>query len=330
MQTYTKIYLPTNPQVDTCVAIFLLRTFGVKRYPGIDDSKVEILSAVPEGETTDSFEAQGVLLVDVGGGRFDHHTHGGTATSLVAKDLEVSENPALIKLLQYAERDDVYGKGTISNDPLDRAFGLSGLISALKRTLPDDSDKVVSYVLPLLWGHYMEEVQRTEELPKEFKEKELRGLARRFSVKHKKGNVQVVVLESDNPSMPGWLRSSSGGVKADVVVQRTSIGHTNIVTRQIKRIDLRLVSAYIRREEAMMQGRDIGGVSLPQLMQSGTLKEAPEWYYDRATNSFLNGSVNPQGVDPTVLSLDVIAELVKRGLSELVVGKRNKDVIEKR
>ena len=72
--------------------------------------------------------------------------------------------------MAYAERDDKHGLGTISNDMLDKAFGLSGLISSMNRNV-DDHQEVVRIILPLLDSHIAEEIKRTEELPREFEQK---------------------------------------------------------------------------------------------------------------------------------------------------------------
>jgi len=50
--------------------------------------------------------------------------------------LGVSDDKALSKILIYGERDDKFGLGTISTDPIDKAFGLSGLTVALNKALP--------------------------------------------------------------------------------------------------------------------------------------------------------------------------------------------------
>ena len=319
-QTYTKIVLPTRPQPDTIVGIFLLRAFGKNKYPGVESATIEILSDLPKGETPSSLEQKGYLLIDVGGSRFDHHNKGTTASQLIAKDLGVDKNPALSKLLQYAERDDKYGLGTISQDSLDKAFGLSGLIASLNKSLPDSPQKVVDYAIPLLTAHYLEEKKRGD-LPQEFEKGLQNGTAEISEARHKGKNMKVVALESDNVSMSGWLRSGEGA-KADVVAQKTSLGYVNILTRPMKRIDLRWTAALLRQEEMEVRKR---GPKLPEgyLMKPGRIKEVPEWYYDRATNSILNGGVIQKGVEPTAVSFAMVKELVKAGL-EVPLEKKKK------
>lgn len=320
-QLYTSIVIPTRPQPDTIVAIFLLKAFGKVRYRGVENAQIDVLSDLPEGETPESLEKQGILPVDVGGSRLDHHNKGTTASQLVADDLGVGNNPALVKVLQYAERDDKYGTGTISQDTLDRAFGLSGLIAALNKILPAEPGKVVEYVIPLLTAHYLEERKRTEDLPKEFEEKLRDGKAEILQARHKGKKMTVVVIQADSPSLTGWLRSSKGP-KADVVVQKNESGYVNVTTRQMKMIDLRWTAALLRQGEEDARAR---GQKLPEwyLMKPGRIDEVPEWYYDRATNSLLNGGIIQKGIEPTAISFSLIKEIVIASL-EVAIEKRKR------
>lgn len=315
--TYNKIILPTRPQPDTIVGIFLLKTFGKEKYPGIENAKIEIFADLPQGKTEKDFEKEGVLLIDIWKGKFDHHAQGGTASQLIAQDLEISDSPALAKLLAYAERDDKYGMGTISQDTLDRAFGLSGLAAALNKSIPQSPNEVIDYIIPLLVAHYLEEKKRTEDLPREYKQKLADGQVEEVEIKHKGKKIRVVAIESNDPSMAGWLRSSAGA-RADVVIQKMDSGYVNLMTLQFKKIDLRMAAALLRKEEASLRSRRIN-LSTNDLMKPGRISEVPEWYYDRATNSLLNGGINPRGVEPTIINLERMEELVLQGLNQIEV-----------
>ena len=317
---YQKIIIPTILQPDTILAIFLLKKFGKEKYPGIEKAVIEIRSELPQGETEDSLKKKGYLLIDIGGGEFDHHFKKKTAAQLAAEDLNLVEDPALTKLLTFAERADKYGLGTISTDQIDKAFGLAGLISSLNKTLPDNPQKVFDLISPLIHAHYLEERKRHKELPEEFEYKLKEKKAEIFFVKQKGKKLKVVAIESDNPSIVGWLRSSIGE-RADVVLQRASSGHTNIITRPLKRVDLRFVAAFLRQEEINVQNR---GIELPplELIKPGKLAEIPEWYYDLATNSILNGGINPKGTPPTSIPFERTKEILKEGLIEIPFKKR--------
>lgn len=309
------IMLPARPQPDTIVAMFFLRTFGQERYPDIERAEILVRPTPPEGANESSLLKQRILPIDIVGGKFDHHKQGKTASLLVAKDLGIDQSPSLAKLLAYAERDDKYGKGTVSQDPLDKAFGLSGLIAALNKAVPNNPKEVVEYIIPLLVAHYIEEKKRAEDLPREFQEKLAVGKATVLEAKHKKKKVKIISIESDEPSMPGWLRSSIGQ-KADIVIQRMSSGNTNILTRPLKKIDLRKVTSLVRTEELRLSKSNIR-VTPVLLSQPGRMEGLQEWYYDRATNSLLNGGVHPAGTPPTRISLDSITKLILQGLETL-------------
>ena len=316
MPPYRRIILPTRPQVDTIAAIFLLKRFGKEKFPGIENADIEILSVWPEGATEASFDREGAVVIDIGKGRFDHHAseRKTTATNLVAEFLGVKELPALAKILQFAERDDFYGKGIVSADPLDRAFGLPGLLANLNRSHKDDPGFIIKTVLPLFQAHYEEESRRTEELPKELEEKTAKGEVAIFNVKQRDKTLKAIIIFSDNVGMPGYLRSQIGG-RFDVVAQQLSSGHMNILTRPTKQVDLRSLVALLRVEEASRRGYELEG-SAADLAVGGRLPQVPEWYFDPATNSIQNGGVNPQGVSPTAINGAAWKKILDLGLSE--------------
>lgn len=324
---YHTVLLPTRPQPDTLIAIFLLKKFGREIFPGVERAEIRVSQIVPEGETEQTLEEKGNILIDLGAGRFDHHAQQGstTASQLVAEYLGVQDNPALTKMLTYARRDDMFGKGTLSGDPLDRAFGLSGLIANLNRMHSHDPSRVADIILPILEAHYEEEFQRAEKLPEEFQEKIKTNEAEAFEVRHRGKKIKCVLIASDNISLTGYLRSQRGG-KFDVVAQWLSSGHINILTRPAKRIDLRSLVALVRTEEAVQAGKTLDR-KLSELARPGRMPEVPQWYYDRATNSLQNGGIVPKEVAPTKISKKNIRTLLELGLSEKIWSPVGKPVV---
>ncbi|MGD0976771.1 MAG: hypothetical protein ABR875_00555 [Minisyncoccia bacterium] len=321
---YNKIILPVRPQPDTIVAIFILKIFGSKQFSGIENARVEIWPIVPKEKSAEEFENEGHILIDTGGGRFDHHNkeHQITASQLVVDFLEINDDPTLTKLLEYAKRDDFFGKGTISSDPIDRAFGLSALIAALNKSYPDNPNFVVNTILPIIAAHYNEEKRRFEEFPNELEQKKLEGKVVEFAAKQRDKKLKIIMIESDNIGMPGYLRSQIGG-RFDVVVQRREAGFVNILTRPTKRIDLRSLVALIRVREAEHAGIGLSS-KLFDLIQSGRISEVNNWYYDTATNSILNGGSTPTpDIEPTKISWDELAQVVDLGLSEKFFDPRH-------
>jgi hypothetical protein len=303
-------------QPDTVAAVFLLKKYGAARFPGIAEAEVVFWSATPPGKTAEDFEREGILLIDLAGSRFDHHRddHGRKtecASSLVARYLGVDKKPELRKLLTYAKRDDLEGKGTISTDPLDRAFGLSGIIMNLNRVHGDDPRSVLDFVLAIYDAHVHDEWRRAVEMPAEWKAIKASGRAFESSVPSPDGALRVIALESDNVGLPGFLRAY---LKADVVIQRLSSGHVNIITRQNRRLDLKKTVGLIRLEEARIKGLPVESFDETRLQKPGRVDGIDEWFYDTAANTVQNGGVKPQGIPATRLGLEAVAKLVQAGL----------------
>ena len=53
---------------------------------------------------------------------------------------------------------------------------------------------------------------------------------------------------------------------------------------------------------------------MAELMAEGKIHGIPEWYYDGATNSLLNGGVNPNGIEPTIVPFERIIAIAKNVL----------------
>lgn len=310
----SKIILPTRGQTDTLVAVFLLKKLGGKYFPNIEHASIEVWNSIPENETDVSLAQKGILLLDIGGGALDHHNkeQKTTATRLVAELLEIESEPELQKLLQFTERDDFYGKGIVSEDPIDRAFGLPGLMANMNKDFPNDVSLVLERFLPLIESHYNEEVRRTKELPKELETRLQDGTAEVFSVRQKDKSLRVIIIESDNTSIVGFLRSQLGG-RHDVVANIRSTGHISVLTRPTKRPDLRSLAMLVRLEEASKRGYTFD-TDEEYLMKPGKIPEVPEWYYDTATNSLQNGGANTKNVEPTRITKEELRDLLSLGL----------------
>jgi hypothetical protein len=308
---YHTIVVPTRLQTDTIIAIFLLKFFGKDMFPGVETAQVSIDNHV-EGSESELME-KGFILLDMGHGRFDHHSSGETATYLVAKELNLFEDKALEKMIQLADRDDKEGKGTISTDSLDRAFGLPGLIMAMNKSLPEEPNKIWAYMMPILWAHYSEEWRRHYGIPQEFEAIKEKGGVKEFETRHKGKKITGMYVESDNQSIAGWMRSKMGPY-ADVVIIRNSKGYVSILTKQIKRIDLRMVAFLLRQKELAKSG--IEESDWHTLSQTARIDMVPEWYYDTATNSLLNGSLTSDSIPQTKLDTDALIDAIVQGLSE--------------
>lgn len=315
-------------QIDTLAAIYLLREFGQEAFPGIQDAQIAFLTKVPEDQDPEALEKSGNLMVDLGG-MFDHHRANMAsgkreecASSLIAKYLGVEKKKYLQKLLTWAKRDDLEGKGTISEDSLDRAFGLSGIVSMLNRQLKNDPQEVIDLILPLIEHHVAEQRHRAEGLPKLYDALEAEGQAKKWKLKQGRADLKAGYVVSDDIGLAGWLKAVK---RVDLVIQRALTGHTNVITRQERSIDLRPLIAGLRAAEAQARG-----VDLPQdknLLESvGTIDALPMWYYDDAANTLQNGGIEPGDISPTQLSIEQIVDIVNETIPNGVIGalKRRK------
>lgn len=315
--TISKIAIFPKIQPDTVAAVFLLKKYGAMHFPGIEDAEVVYWTTTETGKSAEAYEAEGTILIDLAGSRFDHHkdTHGQKtecASSLVAKFLGVDRRPELRKLLTYAKRDDLEGKGTISPDALDRAFGLSGIIMNLNRVHRGNPQAIFDFVHAIFDAHVHDEWRRTTAMPEEWKAIKASGNVIEFFANHGEKNLRCIALESENIDLPGFLRAY---IKADVVIQRLPTGHTNVITRQVRRVDLRDVMALIRSKEAERRGVAVDHHDGRTMRKPGRVDGLEMWFYDTAANTIQNGGVNPQNTLPTAMDLELIATIVAEGLS---------------
>jgi len=262
----------------------------------------------------------------LGGGRFDHHraTREGEKNSvseLIAFDLKISNDSALEKIITYARRDDIEGKGTISRDTIDRAFGLSGLIQNLNRLYPKNPEKVLKACAPFFLAHLNEEKKRAHEYPKEYIKKYDDGKVEAFIVPQSHNNVRCIMIESDMQGIVGFLRAHPE-IKADVIAQRFSSGHINIITKQWRKINLKEVAAIVRVEEAKAKKIPFDKVNWRLLHNKGRMEKIGEWYYDTAANSLQNGGMLPEQVSSTNLNLKDIKWALINGLNYNALDKK--------
>lgn len=315
------IVIYPRPHADTICAIWLLRTFGEQHFPGVGAATIDYWNQVPAGKSADDWEAEGTLLIDLGGGKFDHHhdTHDAKsdcASTLIAKYLGLDQDPALKKLLAYVKRDDLEGRGTVSKDTIDRAFGLSAIIMNFNRDYPEYPDFVIDTVSRIYHAHYHEEYKRKVLMPQEWQDLQRVGKATRFNVMTAQRPLHVVMIETDSKAMIGFLRAVKS-VQADVVVQKTSSGHVNIVTRQVApRLDLRATIAVIRREEVAAKQMSLGNVPQETWEKPARMSGVEEWYFDTAANTLQNGGADTSGITPTRLSLIKLHDVLQKTLPQ--------------
>lgn len=313
-----KIVLFPKIQIDTLISYFILKNFGDFKFPGIKDAEVIFMSELPENTTADEMEQNGYILIDLGNGRFDHHRLGPnnkkfSAAHLVAEFLEVDDLPELQKMLQIARRDDLFGKGTISLDPLDRTFGLPGLLMSLVKTYSKHPKYVLDVLSPLIEAHYHQEYQKYQSLPKEYAQALELGHAKEFNAAQLGKQLKVVFIRSDNMALAGYIRSRA--VNGDLVIQRSSTNHVNFVSNQKSQLKIHELARKIKLLEAEKNNISLQIDSLDELLLPGKTEGLPHWYYDTRANTLQNGGMSPGSVPPTLLTDEDIESATKRALN---------------
>jgi hypothetical protein len=306
---YTRILTHERPHLDEIVAIWLLRKFGEPRFPGIGTADVAFTSIRKLNEAglkPEDYEAQGTLLLGIGGGRFDEHPTleegrkaGDCATTLVAKELGVSDDPSLAKILRFVRAADVEGNAS--------PFDVSYVVKLLHARYPEDPHRVIEWALVAIEAKYEEQHRFFTVVKPEFDAK-----ARVEEIEAGKRRLRVVIIDSDEDGIHKYARSEYGA-RAAIVIQRRSSGNVAIFGNKQAGVDLREAARLIRLAEREAKGLPLAPED-ERLLAEGYAPGAEEWFYHRQGQMLLNGSLTQADVPPTRLSLDRIAELVKIGV----------------
>ena len=134
-----------NPDLDACMAVWLLTRFVLP-------TKSYELRFLPVGEGLRSLQGcdpQFTIVVDTGGGEFDHHDSEeyACAASLIFRKHHLA-GEALERMVQYALEVD-HGRILQSNVG---SFDLVNIIEGLNRLNPDNPESVVQSVMSSLDG----------------------------------------------------------------------------------------------------------------------------------------------------------------------------------
>ena len=306
---FKSILTHERPHVDEIVAIWLLRKFGEQRFPGVGTATVSFTSIrrlAEAGLKPEDYEARGTLLLGIGGGRFDEHPTleqdrktGDCATTLVAKELGVSDDPSLAKILRFVRAADVDGNAS--------PFDISYVVKLLHAKHPDDPHRVIEWALVAIEAKYQEQLRFFTVVKPEFDAK-----ARVEEITVGKKRLRIVTIDSDEDGIHKYARSEYGG-RAAVVIQRRSTGNVAVFGNKQAGVDLREAAKLIRLAEREAKGLKLAADD-ERLLAEGYAPGAEEWFYHRQGQMLLNGSLTQADVPATRLSLDRIAELVKTGV----------------
>jgi hypothetical protein len=150
-----------HPDIDAILSVLLLRKFGEERFPGAATAEVIFASAgeLPNGKTPGELEKEGILAVDIGGGRFDTHPTGEQvhtakrdrcAADLIAEALGVLDHPHWKAIIEYTRQQDTTGQGLHSTDFIHHLTALPTILTGFQMLYENDSSQILETGLRLL------------------------------------------------------------------------------------------------------------------------------------------------------------------------------------
>jgi len=309
-----------NPHADELLGMELIETFGTAPF-------------------VHQYIRDGVILVGIGNGDFDDHKvrrDGDAASSamLVARALGVEKHPMVAALIKHVHGIDSRGGDT--------PFGLCNLIKEMgKAELPND--EIVSWArlgfrakigelgakkvfdlqhiamlvsvglgdeIGFKWmaqGLAIKNTQRREFFVQA--KDDFDATAKVSTINGPKGDLKLVVTESDSSEISKFARSPHGANATIVINRRPSTGNVSIMFDNRARLDLGDICAALKVEEQSLRGK-IHERNWDALRAPGTIDPLWDvWHFVHGA-MMLNGSHTAKGVSPTMIPLDQIVKMV--------------------
>lgn len=307
MKQFHKLITHRCPHPDEAAAIALLREYGNSQFNISRDAEIVFIDAGYEnyqGKDPKELEAQGILQVGVGSGRFNEHAtattariKGEIAVTLVANALGVINKPEVVYILNWVKANDLRGKGSM----MDLAHSM--------RTKYQDgqSDEVV-----LKWA--IEEIETHLRAQRRFHSQAVPELAKaKIKTVHLPDGkkLRIATIRSNNDQLLSAARHHRG--ISILIVEQPNGNIQALPTRQDLAERMPHVIGRIRLAEARLSKLDIKPMD-SRLYQEAAIPGMPKWHYQVETGKCLNGSLTATGVEPTKLSLEEVAWLVEQGI----------------
>ncbi len=251
------------------------------------------------------YAKRNIISVGVGGGPFDEHPKAGSkrkegecGATLVAKALEVDDDPGLKEILKLVLISDLKG----SSQPGD----ISSLANLISRQSPKDPEKVIKWVEKAIRAKYKEQFHFHTVTREEFSH-----AAKVEFVKSEAGVVKMVVIRSDDEQASKFARSAEGSGAA-IIIQKKTSGNIQIYTAQKFGINLDDVARMINLAEQQAGGRVLS-TDWEILSAEGTIPGG-RWHYFPQGGMILNGSLTYPDVPATKITLEQIERIVRIGV----------------
>ncbi|HVO28889.1 MAG TPA: hypothetical protein VMT81_02835 [Candidatus Paceibacterota bacterium] len=311
-----------RPHFDEFVAIWLLVKFGEFVFGGISQALVEFWEEDRLAKSPKEYEQEGVILVGIGGGRFDEHGKQNAerkmnmcAATLVAKELGLDEDDALKPLINFATRRDL--KAAISDGA---RFELPEMVKTMYRVNTAEM-KVWQWTFDAIQAIYDDATVFYERASQDFEK------ARAYSIQNSRGKVPVVVGTSDVENFSKYARSAHGS-RAGIVIQINTTGNLQIQTASRYRLDMSDTIRALRVEELKLKRYpppDNWQRFWDELAREENIPGCPEWYYHHEGQMILNGSLT-KDAPPTSLPIQQIEKLVQIGIDHRAFAPSRQEV----
>jgi hypothetical protein len=305
MTQVLELVVHQNPHFDEVLAVWLLKKFGEKMFPGVSQAKLTFHNN-GISLSSEEYEKKGILLVGLGGGRFDEHPANGNgrkegecAATLVAAALGLKDDPVLQPLLRYVVNCDLKGNS--------HPFDLSSVLKQLLQQNPQEQQEAVDWVFTGIEAKFQQQLNFLNVCKEDLANGEIEKIPGR------KGILTLVTVKSDSPEMSRFARSQFG-CEADIIIQQNKLGNVQIFTNAKSCLKMYDVVQMIRLREQQIKGK-ISTWDWKTLSSEGKIPGAEEWFFHEEGQMLLNGSLTASNVPATKIPLEEIKALVKAGVN---------------
>ncbi len=298
---FNTIVTHARPHLDEIFAIYLLMTLGEKIFPGISKAKI-----VPEGHggeqllgcSAEELEAQGIICVGVGSGRFDEHANATegrkkneSACTLVARALGLENDPTLERITEFVKDCDLNASA--------HPFGLSRMVKDMHEDNPDDPEFVINWTMRALRAKHAAQIRFVQA------QREVLETATVEEINTPRGKVKLFTCVTDNEQFSVAARANGAGI----IIQQNSKGQVQIFNNN--KIGLRMsdVVKLIRLEEQFISG-ELVTTDWKTLESEGNVPGAMQWHFKEAGQGIMNGSKTHQDITATKIPFERIKQLV--------------------
>ncbi len=281
-----KIVLPENFNFDHLVAVYLLRTYGQERYPGISTAQLVFLpeDLKPTAKKIAQWQKTAYFVGFQGRG---------SASLKAVRELAIEKKEELRRLLQYLREYLELGKH--------RDYGeLPYLVEQYQKIKKPEA--AFATLLEQIEALQSQETAWLAEVAQEFNKS-----CSIFKVKRKKSKVKVIVCLTDHPQMEEYLvaRRPAAGVIKD------SQGYVRILFNPRLRLRIDEFAAGLRLLELIGRGEDVTFINRKKMHKPGLLPEDNTWDFQSKRWRISN----PPSGEKTQLPLEQIVDFLKFWLS---------------